>query len=98
MVNKQLNKRLQNKLGLKVEAETPLLGVVSRLTYQKGLDMLLSCAEALIKEHNCQLVLLGSGDTNFEQGYRELAKRFPNQISVTIGYNEELFASNHGRL
>jgi starch synthase len=81
---------LQNKLGLKVQAETPLLGVVSRLTYQKGLDMLLSCAEALIKEHNCQLALLGSGDTNFEQGYRELAKRFPNQVSVTIGYNEEL--------
>ncbi len=81
---------LQNKLGLKVQAETPLLGVVSRLTYQKGLDMLLSCAEALIKEQNCQLALLGSGDTNFEQGYRELAKRFPNQVSVTIGYNEEL--------
>ncbi len=81
---------LQNKLGLKVQAETPLLGVVSRLTYQKGLDMLLSCAEALIKEHNCQLALLGSGDTNFEQGYRELAKRFPKQVSVTIGYNEEL--------
>ena len=81
---------LQSKLGLNVEAKTPLLGVVSRLTHQKGLDMLLACAETLINNHGCQLAVLGSGETSYEQGYRDLAKRFPNQVSVTIGYHEEL--------
>ena len=81
---------LQTKLNLKVEAKTPLLGVVSRLTHQKGLDMLLTCAETLITEQGCQLAVLGSGDAILEQGYRDLAKRFPDQVSVTIGYNEAL--------
>jgi len=81
---------LQTKLGLKIEAQTPLLGVVSRLTHQKGLDMLLACAEDLIALHDCQLVVLGSGDGNLEKGFRDLALKFPNQVSVTIGYNEEL--------
>ena len=81
---------LQTKLNLKVDAKTPLLGVVSRLTHQKGLDMLLACAERLITQQGCQLAVLGSGDASLEQGYRDLAKRFPDQVSVTIGYNEEL--------
>jgi len=81
---------LQTKLNLKVDAKTPLLGVVSRLTHQKGLDMLLACAEILITQQGCQLAVLGSGDASLEQGYRDLAKRFPDQVSVTIGYNEEL--------
>jgi len=81
---------LQSKLGLRVEASTPLLGVVSRLTHQKGLDMLLACAESLLTQKGCQLAVLGSGDASFEQGYRDLASRFPNQVSVTIGYNEAL--------
>jgi starch synthase len=81
---------LQTKLGLKEEPKIPLLGVVSRLTHQKGLDMLLACAESLLTKHGCQLAVLGSGDASFEQGYRELAKRFPDQVNVTIGYNEQL--------
>ena len=81
---------LQKTLGLKTQANTPLLGVVSRLTHQKGLDMLLACAEVLIEQHGCQLAVLGSGDATLEQGYRDLAQRFPNQVSVTIGYNEAL--------
>ena len=81
---------LQAKLGLKVKAKIPLLGVVSRLTHQKGLDMLLASAVTLITEHDAQIALLGSGDTSLENGYRDLAKRFPDQVSVTIGYNEAL--------
>lgn len=81
---------LQATLGLTVEAKTPLLGVVSRLTHQKGLDMLLECAETLIQEHQCQLAVLGSGEKSFEQGFLALAKQFPGQVSTTIGYNEQL--------
>lgn len=78
------------KLGLPINAKVPLLGVVSRLTHQKGLDMLLECAETLIQQHHCQLAILGSGEKSFEQGFQDLAKRFPDQVSTTIGYNEEL--------
>lgn len=81
---------LQTKLGLKVAPNTPLLGVVSRLTHQKGLDILLTSAETFIVQHGCQLAVLGSGDASLEQGYRDLAKRYPNQVSVTIGYHEAL--------
>lgn len=87
---KTVKAALQTNLGLKTEAQTPLLGVVSRLTHQKGLDMLLACAEILVSQHGCQLVVLGSGDPIFEQGYRDLATQFPGKVSVTIGYNEAL--------
>jgi starch synthase len=78
------------KLGLPIHTKIPLLGVVSRLTHQKGLDMLLECAEMLIQRHHCQLAILGSGEKSFEQGFQNLAKRFPEQVSTIIGYNEEL--------
>jgi starch synthase len=81
---------LQASLGLSVNAQTPLLGVVSRLTHQKGLDMLLECAETLIQQHQCQLAVLGSGEKSFEEGFKALASKFPKQVSTTIGYNEQL--------
>jgi starch synthase len=81
---------LQTRLGLTVDAKTPLLGVVSRLTHQKGLDMLLECAETLIQQHQCQLAILGSGEKSYEQGFQALAGQYPGQVSTTIGYNEEL--------
>ena len=81
---------LQATLGLIVDGKTPLLGVVSRLTHQKGLDMLLECAETLIQQHQCQLAILGSGEKSFEQGFQSLATKFPGKVSTTIGYNEQL--------
>lgn len=80
---------LQQQLGLNVDAKTPLLGAVSRLTYQKGLDMFLQVAEPLIQQ-GCQIALLGSGEKSMEDGFRQLAMRYPQQVSVTIGYNEPL--------
>ncbi len=81
---------LQAKLKLNIDAKAPLLGVVSRLTHQKGLDMLLACAETIINGNDCQLAVLGSGETAFEEGFCDLAMRFPGKVSVTIGYNEAL--------
>lgn len=78
------------KLGLPIHAKMPLLGVVSRLTHQKGLDMLLECAETLIQDHRCQIAILGSGEKIFEREFQNLAERFPEQVSTRIGYNEEL--------
>ena len=80
---------LQAQLGLTENPQAPLLGVVSRLTYQKGLDMLLWIAEPLL-QRGYQIALLGGGEHTLEQGFTALARRHPQQVSVTIGYNEPL--------
>ncbi len=82
-------KDLQTKLGLRVEPNTPLLGVVSRFTHQKGLDLLLEIAPRLM-ELPVQLAMLGSGDVEMQNAARELSLRYPGKIAVTIGFNEAL--------
>lgn len=86
---KQVKAALQKTLGLSNDASAPLLGVVSRLTHQKGLDMLLPCIQPLL-DAGCQLALLGSGERTLEQAFVDLASRNPGKVSVTIGYNEPL--------
>jgi len=80
---------LQNEMKLQVTTQKPLLGVVSRLTTQKGLDWLQTIAEALV-QLPAQLVVLGSGDREMEAGFLELAARHPEQIAVRIGFDEGL--------
>lgn len=79
---------LQSAMGLTQDA-SPLLGVVSRLTSQKGLDMLLAIGETLV-EQGCQMAILGSGESGLEEGFRQLSSRHPGRVGVTIGYNEGL--------
>lgn len=86
---KEVKKVLQEHLGLNVDANAPLLGVVSRLTYQKGLDMLLPHLQKLIDD-GCQFALLGGGESALESAFLALAAQNPGRISVTIGYNERL--------
>lgn len=80
---------LQQRLGLEVNEQAPLLGVVSRLTYQKGLDLLLECLPTLL-ESGAQLAVLGSGVAEFERRYQQLAQRYAGRVSVTIGFDEAL--------
>lgn len=90
LVGKKLVKStLQGKLGLHIDASAPLLGVVSRLTHQKGLDMLPPILQELI-DSGCQLALLGSGEIALENAFRNLATNNPGKVSITIGYNEPL--------
>jgi len=86
---KQVKKALQQHLGLDIDADAPLLGVVSRLTHQKGLDMLLPHLQNLINQ-GCQFALLGGGESALELEFLEIAAQNPNRASVTIGYNEPL--------
>lgn len=86
---KAVKKALQTKLGLDVDPAAPLLGVVSRLTQQKGLDMFLTVAEPLLAQ-GCQVAVLGSGEASLEDGFKQLALKYPQQVGVTIGYNEPL--------
>jgi len=86
---KHVKQALQTQLGLTVNDTAPLLGVVSRLTHQKGLDMLLEIAGPLL-EKGCQLAVLGNGERELENGFKSLAVRYPQKVSAVIGYNEPL--------
>lgn len=85
----QVKAALQQSLGLNIDADAPLLGVVSRLTHQKGLDMLIPHLQTLI-DQGCQFALLGGGEMGLEASFQNIAIQNPGRASVTIGYNEPL--------
>jgi starch synthase len=78
---------LQQELGLDVRADAPLFGVVSRLTAQKGLDLVLGALPALLR-HGAQLAVQGSGDPVLEAAFMAAAHAHPRQVAVRIGYDE----------
>jgi starch synthase len=87
---KQANKAaLQRETGLAQRDDCPLFGIVSRLTDQKGLDLVAAIGDALARLP-VQLVVLGSGDRALEAAYRDLATRHPGQVAVVIGFDEAL--------
>lgn len=81
---------LQKRLGLEVNPGIPLVGVVSRMADQKGLDILADALEDIIKDMHVQFVILGSGNKWLERFYGDLPGRFPGQIGSHIGYSNEL--------
>jgi len=80
---------LQARLGLAPEPDTLLFGVISRLTWQKGLDLLLEAIPDLLA-HGAQLALLGSGDAALVEGFVAAAAANPGRVSCVIGYDETL--------
>lgn len=87
---KAANKRaLQQLLGLAIDPDIPLFGGISRLTHQKGYDLLLQIAPRLI-EMPAQLAVLGSGEVALEQELQVMAKNNPGKIAVRIGFDEKL--------
>ena len=86
--DKAENKRqLQIAMGLKVDDKVPLFAVVSRLTSQKGLDLVLEALPGLL-EQGGQLALLGAGDPVLQEGFLAAAAEYPGQVGVQIGYHE----------
>ena len=81
---------LQEEFNLDCDAETPVLGLVSRFAYQKGIDVLAYVVEGLLENDEAQFVILGSGDKSLEAFFSSLAERFPGKIGVYIGYNNKL--------
>ena len=80
---------LQARMGLQEGADTPLFAVVSRLTAQKGMDLVLGALPALL-EHGAQLAVLGAGDPALEAGLQAAAQAYPGQVAARIGYDEGL--------
>lgn len=92
---KKLKNRDKNKalllsdFKLDTARNKPLFAVISRLGYQKGFDLLLDAAPYLI-EKGGNLLVLGSGDKDLEDGFKALAAAHPQNVAVHIGYDEPL--------
>ena len=81
---------LQKELGLNVEENVFLMGVVSRLVDQKGIGLLLQIIDRFMAYSNSQLVVLGTGDRQIETQLWQLATRFPGRMSVQLLYDGSL--------
>lgn len=84
----QCRSLLQRELALEPSAG-PLIGFVGRLVEQKGLDWLLDVIPPLL-ERGCQFAVLGSGEPRYQDALRAMARQWPQQLSLTLGYNEGL--------
>jgi len=80
---------LQTEFDLIVDAGPPLFGVISRLTTQKGLDLLAAAVPVLL-DAGAQLVVLGSGDAAIEAAFIAATERHPGRIACRLGYDEAL--------
>ena len=80
---------LQEELGLEVDAKTMLIGIVSRLTDQKGFDLIAYVLDELCQDA-IQLVVLGTGDSQYENMFRHFAWKYQGRVSANIFYNEDL--------
>ena len=88
--SKTLNKVvLQRELGLWVDWDTPLVGVIGRLTQQKGLDLLASIVPDLVVLP-AQLAVLGTGEKELERKFASLAARFPGRVAMVTRFDEAL--------
>lgn len=90
IIGRRANKRvLQAEFGLPQTAETFLLGLVSRLTTQKGVDILAEIVPRLF-EWNIQLIIVGVGDREIMRSLAELQSRYPHQLACHLHYSENL--------
>jgi starch synthase len=81
---------VQAELGLAVRADVPLLGVVSRLAEQKGLDLLAAALPGALRASDAQLAVLGSGDERYERLLAGLAAEFTGRVVLRVGFDERL--------
>ena len=78
---------LQQEVGLPEAPDVPLMVMVTRLAGHKGLDLLCYIARRLMWEENAQLLILGTGEPQYENFFRDLAKQLPEQVSAQITFN-----------
>ncbi|MDZ7754597.1 MAG: glycogen synthase GlgA [Gammaproteobacteria bacterium] len=90
LAGKDTNRRaLEQYFGLETHTDTPLLGMVTRLTWQKGIDLALEALPQLL-DQGARLVVVGSGEARYEERLQALASEYPGRIGVHVGYSEPL--------
>jgi starch synthase len=82
-------RKLADLFSLKIADDTPLFSMVTRLSSQKGIDLVIETLSDLLGE-GAALVLLGSGDSTYEDYFRKVNKRLPDRVGVHIGFDEKL--------
>jgi starch synthase len=87
LINKEM---LQATLQLKMATSVPLFGMVTRLTEQKGIDLLFDTLPELLQSRNFGLAVLGSGDPVYVAFFESLARRFPDRVGYRSGFDEPL--------
>ena len=80
---------LQKELGLKVDRRKMMFGIISRLTDQKGFDLIRNVLNDLLQD-GLQIVVLGTGERQYEDLFRFFASVYPKQLSANIRYSDEL--------
>ncbi|MBO6094295.1 MAG: glycogen synthase [Oscillospiraceae bacterium] len=81
---------LQERLGLEVRDDLPILAMVTRMTEQKGFELVMEKLEDIMENESLQYVLLGTGDSRYEDYMRYMEERYKGRLVSYIGYNEEL--------
>lgn len=80
---------LQELLGLPVNADVPLIGMVGRLTHQKGIDLVTAVMDKILSK-NVQMVVLGTGDTKYENILKDMQARFPGKLRAIISFSSDM--------
>lgn len=89
--NKIKNKRaIQKELGLEQSDKKFLIGIVSRLTDQKGFDLIAHVMDELLTDENIELIVLGTGEERYENMFRHFAWKYEGRVSANIFYSEAL--------
>ena len=90
-VGKLENKKaLFKKLNIQFNIDKPVIGIISRLVSQKGIDLIKRVFDEMLEIDDFCFVILGSGSNEYEEYFKGLEKRFPNKVKAHIGYSNEL--------
>ena len=81
---------LQRQAGLPENADVPLVGMVSRLDEQKGLDIVAECLDSLLQETQAQIIILGKGKEHYHSLLKQAAGRYPQQVAVFLAFDNAL--------
>lgn len=87
---KENKAQLQELMMLPVRDDVPVISMVTRLVSHKGLDLVKAVADELLSTQDVQLIVLGSGDWQYESFFKELAARYPDKMGLWLGFVPDL--------
>ena len=86
---------LQRQLGLPQRADVPMIGLVSRLTHQKGIDLVTAVMDRILNM-DVQVVVLGTGDWKYENILKDMQSRYPGKLRAIINFSADMASKIYG--